>query len=242
MSAKNLHTGQGLGKIAWVLPNPVWNSLILGTSVVTHTYTVTNNSHASVSIATIDLIPGDDSRLKIVGGSGCAGMVLAPGAACTIDVEASPRALGTIKQVLCVTHNGAESPLWIDIIFAVVRRHATKRTSSMLADETTAMERQRRVTEQNGHRRLARVNAREHREDQTYQMAPEGELQNNILQNPWLNSQRFDGIDSNLNPEPPLNSEARREFDNERREQEMEKQLRLGNVPRISSAPKPQGF
>ena len=70
---------------------------------------------------------------------------------------------------------------------------------------------------------------------------PEGELQNTILQHPELDNQRFDGVDPNLNPEPPLNTDARREFDNERREQEMEKQLRLGNMPKFNSAPKPQG-
>lgn len=115
-------------------------------------------------------------------------------------------------------------------------------TSSILQDETSAMDRERRLLEQQGHRHLARVNAREHHEKQAHQQhAPEGEMQNDIMQNPWLDSQRFDGVDPNLNPEPPLNSEARREFDNERREQEMEKQLRLGNMPKFSNTPKPQG-
>ena len=116
-------------------------------------------------------------------------------------------------------------------------------TGSILVDETRTMDRQRRIAEQDGHRRLAKVHAREHNEEQQQQQqpAPEGEMQNNILQNPWLDSQRFDGVDPNLNPEPPLNTAARREYDNERREQEMEKQLRLGNMPKFSTAPKPQG-
>ncbi|GGI85702.1 hypothetical protein GCM10007966_12840 [Legionella impletisoli] len=114
------------------------------------------------------------------------------------------------------------------------------RATSYLADETRNMERARRILEQQGHRRHARVNARNHAERE-HDYAPEGELQNNILQNPWLDSQRFDGVDPNLNPEPPLNTEARREFDNQRREQEMEKQLRLGHMPKMGSAPKPQG-
>ena len=115
-----------------------------------------------------------------------------------------------------------------------------KRSSSYLVDETSSMERKRRLVEQKGHRQFTRVNAREHPEEEV-KAAPEGELQNSILQHPELDNQRFDGIDPNLNPEPPLNTEARREFDNERREQEMEKQLRLGNMPKFSSAPKPQG-
>lgn len=110
---------------------------------------------------------------------------------------------------------------------------------SYLPDETPEMDRRQRLIEQQGHRALARVNARSHEE--RVQSALEGELQNSPLQNPWLNSQRFDGVDSNLNPEPPLNTEARREFDNQRREQEMEKQLRLGNMPKFTNTPKPQG-
>ena len=103
------------------------------------------------------------------------------------------------------------------------------------------MAREQRLAEQLGHRRLAKLHAREHKEEQEHQAAPEGELQNSILQHPILDNQRFDGVDPNLNPEPPLNTEARREYDNEKREQEMEKQLRLGNMPKFSTAPKPQG-
>ena len=43
--------------------------------------------------------------------------------------------------------------------------------------------------------------------------------------------QRFDGIDPSVNPAPALNTAARTEFDNIKREQEMEKQLRLGLIP-----------
>lgn len=112
---------------------------------------------------------------------------------------------------------------------------------SFLLEETTTMERQRRLMEQEGHRKRARVNAREHGNEERKAHDLDADFQNNPLQHPDLNSQRFDGIDSPLNPEPPLNSEARREFDNERREQEMEKQLRLGLMPKMGSAPKPEG-
>ncbi|KTD46436.1 Smr/MutS family protein [Legionella quateirensis] len=111
---------------------------------------------------------------------------------------------------------------------------------SFLVAETKAMERKRRLAEQQGERQIAPVKAREH-SDVEHQASPEGELQNSILQHPILDSQRFDGIDPNLNPEPPLNTEARREFDNEKREQEKEKQLRLGNMPKFTTAPTPRG-
>lgn len=118
-----------------------------------------------------------------------------------------------------------------------------KQKSSILVTDTETMYWEQRELEQKGLRQLgARVNAREHYERQeAKQQSLEGQLQNDILQHPALNNQRFDGIDPNLNPEPPLNSDARREFDNERREQEMEKQLRLGNMPKFNTAPKPQG-
>ncbi|MCX7117494.1 MAG: hypothetical protein NTW94_06275 [Legionellales bacterium] len=120
-----------------------------------------------------------------------------------------------------------------------------QRTISYLVDETVAMDRERRLAEQQGHRQFTRVHAREHPEEPTHQPAPEGELQNSILQHPSLDSQRFDGIDPGLNPEPPLNAAARTEFDNERREQEKEKQERLEHQLGLSNAPKfsprPQG-
>lgn len=243
MKRKSIAKQDRLGQIAWVLPNPEWSTLVLGAKPFVVTYKICNTSKYPVTISMLDLIPGDDSRVNIIGGSCEVGKVLAPRESCSVQVEANPRAIGTIKQVLSVSHSGLSSPLWIDIVFAIVRKEALKRSSSYLADDTQTMERQRRIKEQDGHRRLARVNARNHPDEENrVSLSAEGGMQNNILQNPWLNSQRFDGIDPNLNPEPPLNSEAKKDFDNQRREQEMEKQLRLGNVPRVSPAPKPQGF
>lgn len=244
MRTKKTLSKQSLGQIAWVLPTPEWDYLLIGSGPIVKTYTICNTSKASVTISMLELIHGDDSRIRIIGGSCTIGLVLAPQDVCTIDLEVNPKTTGTIKQVLSVCHSGLSSPLWIDILVSVGAKEKIKKSDSILVDETLLMERQRRIHEQDGHRRIAKVHAREHTnfENSAPEHGLEGQAQNNILQNPWLNSQRFDGIDPNLNPEPPLNSEARREFDNERRQQEMEKQLRLGNVPRISPAPKPQGF
>ena len=124
--------------------------------------------------------------------------------------------------------------------FETARPSRVEREGTFLVDETKAMERKRRLAEQQGERQIAPVKAREH-SDEEPKNSPEGELQNTILQHPELDSQRFDGVDPNLNPEPPLNSAARREFDNEQRNQEQEKQLRLGNMPKFSTAPTPRG-
>ena len=114
-----------------------------------------------------------------------------------------------------------------------------KEKASYLVDETMSMERQRRLKEQQGHRRLGRVNAREHGSEDNRPRGNALEAGNEgPLQHPDLNTPRFDGVDQTLNPEY-LSPEARREFDNQKRQQDMEKQLRLGNMPKFNSAPKP---
>ena len=229
------------GSIEWRLPNPIWSNLVLRTSALTHVYTLRNTGPVPVTISAVQLIPGGDPRLRITGGTCCnVGSIIPSGGTGTIHLTANPKVLGDVHQALRVQHTGIGSSLRIDIFFTVTDLPTRERTGTYLVEETSTMDRQRRLAEQDGHRRLARVHAREHYESQS-SASPEGELQNNILQNPWLDSQRFDGIDPNLNPEPPLNTDARREFDNERREQEMEKQLRLGNMPKFNTAPKPQG-
>lgn len=231
--------GGSQGSIAWILPNPIWNDLVLGTKVLVKSYTLRNTSDFPVTISAVNLLAGGDPRLKITGGTFSAGLTLQPFATCTITLEANPKTIGEVNQVLRIQHTGLGSSLRVPVVFYVADRPNRKRSGSYLVDETSTMDRQRRLAEQEGHRRLARVHAREHHEEQHQQATPEGDVQNNILQNPWLDSQRFDGVDPSLNPEPPLNTEARREFDNERREQEMEKQLRLGNMPRFNPTPKP---
>ncbi len=245
MNTNQLITISGMKTLAWVLPLPAWPSLKLGSQPLRYIYTLSNQSQADIRITGIACDPGEDERVGFVGGTAHVGLNIPPQVSCTIEIQVSPTRLGPGKQILNIQHTGNFSPLWTEILFTVVAKGDTRRRTTYLAEDTTALDRQRRLLEQEGHRNYARVNARAHPEQsETAQqnLAQEGGMQNNILQNPWLNNQRFDGIDSNLNPEPPLNTEARREFDNERREQEMEKQLRLGNVPRVSPAPKPQGF
>ena len=110
---------------------------------------------------------------------------------------------------------------------------------SILVEETTAMENGRRKLEQQGHRRVARVNARE-RHDIEASHDNELAAQAGPKEHPYLSSQRFDGIDPSLNPAPDIGTEARREFDNERRAQEQEKQYRLGNMPTYQQKSTPE--
>jgi len=110
---------------------------------------------------------------------------------------------------------------------------------SYLAEDTKYKENQRRVREQEGHRKWARVNARDRRDEEQQQQSLEESFDNNPLQHPELDKQLFDGYDPNVNPEPPLNTEARREYDKAKKEQEYELKMRLGQVP--STAPKPEG-
>jgi hypothetical protein len=116
-------------------------------------------------------------------------------------------------------------------------------SESFLVDETGTMERRRREMVQDGHRKLARVNAREHgHETEQSQSMEQGLMDEGPLQHPYLDQQRFDGVDPHLNANPEyLSPEERRDYENKRREQDMEKQLRLGHMPKMGSAPKPQG-
>lgn len=106
---------------------------------------------------------------------------------------------------------------------------------SGLKQETRSMENARRDLEQQGHRRHLGipVHAKERSNDEPLSMeqSPELEAASGLMQNPLLDSQRFDGYDPNVNPSTIDNPDARREFDNERRNQEQEKQLRLGLSP-----------
>jgi hypothetical protein len=105
----------------------------------------------------------------------------------------------------------------------------------------------RRLIEQSGHRGLGiSVHANERVNDEPLSMEQSLEAQSSstLMSNPLLDSQRFDGIDPNVNPAPALNTDARTEYDNLRRQQEMEKQLRLGLMPSNSKKfnPKPSGY
>ena len=243
MTTKKIHI-KAPSPLAWVPQNPTWQNMVSGGRVLIQTYTLQNISNQSITIQTIGFSPAGDSRLRIAGGTCSKGMVLASKAQATVHVEMDPRTLGQVDQSLYIQPVGSGSPLRSRIVFSVVAKlgSVSGEKKSYLVDDTVAMDRARRLAEQEGHRRLAKVHAREHNESQQQQPAPEGELQNNILQNPWLDSQRFDGVDTNLNPAPSMNPEAGREFENERQEQELEKQLRLGNMPKFSTAPKPQGL
>ncbi len=113
--------------------------------------------------------------------------------------------------------------------------------ATLLVPETSTMEDRRRLQEQAGHRRWqVRMNVRDRPTDRT-SMDPEPEAapENGIAQHPLLNTQRFDGIDPDLNPLPPLNTLARSEMENELRLQHQKKLERL-NQPGSRPAPKLQ--
>ena len=114
-------------------------------------------------------------------------------------------------------------------------------SETLLKKDTPTMEDRRRLQEQAGHRRWqVRMNVRDRPEDRaSLEPDPESALENGIAQHPLLDTQRFDGIDPDLNPLPPLNTEARREMDNELRLQQQKKLERL-NQPSARPAPKLQ--
>lgn len=120
---------------------------------------------------------------------------------------------------------------------------------STFKEETRVMENARKDLEQTGHRRLGiSVHARERVNDEplSLEQSVDAEASSSLLQNPLLDNQRFDGIDPNVNPAPAMNTDARTEFDNIKREQELQKQLRLGlspdNAKRFNAKPTPRGY
>ena len=111
------------------------------------------------------------------------------------------------------------------------------RKPSLLVAETEMIERARRIEEQRGELQFGSVKARDHSNKERNSAGLEGGLQNDMPQHPALDKQYYDGTDSSLNPDPPLNTDARREFDNEKREQQ--KEYQLTNMPKFN--PKPSG-
>lgn len=111
---------------------------------------------------------------------------------------------------------------------------------TILIEATEGMEDIRRQLEQRGHSQFARVNASDRTPN--YEVSPDNDLTQEAgpKAHPFLDSQRFDGIDPSLNPAPDIGTSARTEFDNERRNQEQEKQYRLGNMPTNSNRNTPE--
>lgn len=244
MSIRANKTKRLSGVLGWVSPLPKWENLGVAEPRLIQTYVLVNVSNKPVQLSSVKLVSGKDERIQITGGSAVAGSQLAPKETKTIHVEINPTSVGMIKQSLKVELSGHSGSLEAIISFFVTTRlkredKGTKR-ASYLSEETDEMELARRALEQEGHRRFSRVHARE-RNLVDQDAGLEAGAQQAMAQNPWLNSQRFDGVDSPLSPDPAVNPEAKREFDNAQREQEKEKQLRLGNMPKFSSAPRPKG-
>ena len=109
--------------------------------------------------------------------------------------------------------------------------------ATYLVEETEQMNYERRGLEQQIERQLARVEER--RKPKRDNNSGPG-VQEKMKQHPLLDSQRFDGIDPNLNPAPFGNQEAMIEFENQQREQKLEQQLRLGNMPKMGRSNVPE--
>lgn len=240
MSIKNIIT-KTKPSLVWVPKNPIWQNMVVGGRVLIQTYTVQNVSNKPVVIDSVGFEPGRDARIRNTGGTCVPGVRILPKATVALHIEVDPRTIGQVDQTLYVKPVDNSAILRVRIVFSVLARLGRKAgDKSFLVDDTEAMDRVRRLAEQEGHRHLAKVNARNH--EQVHQSAPEQGLQNDVLLNPFLaDSQRLDGIDTNLNPAPSINPEAAKELNDAQQQQELELQLRLGmqNTPQFT--PKPRG-
>jgi len=114
-----------------------------------------------------------------------------------------------------------------------------------LTDDTVLRENQRRPLEQAGLRRLSGMSVKGHEREVPTESAEHGleqQMSAGVEEHPLLDKQQFDGIDASVNPAPSLSdAEARREHDNARNEQQLQKQMKLGMAPTMNTAPKPPG-
>ena len=111
--------------------------------------------------------------------------------------------------------------------------------TTLLVKDTSTMEDRRRLKEQDGHLRWGAHMNKRNRPDDRASSAPDPEQaeENGIAEHPLLNTPRYDGIDPDLNPLPPLNTEARREMENELR---LQHQKKLENINKPTSSPTPK--
>jgi len=148
--------------------------------------------------------------------------------------------LDKIRSVLGIV----ESPSDTFVSTQIGGRFPEIQAPSGFKQETRAMENARRDLEQSGHRRHLGIPVhsveRSNDEPLSFEQSMDAEASSSLMQNPLLDTQRFDGYDPNVNPSTIDNPDARREFDNERRRQEQEKQLRLGLSPNNAKKFKPK--
>lgn len=120
-----------------------------------------------------------------------------------------------------------------------------KKPETYLTDDTLERENQRRPKEQEGLRRLSGMSVKGHDRDvptESAELGMEQQMSAGVEEHPLLDKQQFDGIDASVNPAPSLSdAESRREYDNARNEQQLQKQMKLGLAPKMNTAPKPPG-
>lgn len=107
-----------------------------------------------------------------------------------------------------------------------------RQEGSFLINDTTKFNRLYRINVQQGHERFAKVLSRDHQDELTSE--PENDIKNlsDIEEHILLSSQRTDGA-------IPRSPKERTEFNNRQNEQKLQKELRLGLSPRMSTAPRP---
>jgi hypothetical protein len=127
-----------------------------------------------------------------------------------------------------------------------MRERRPDQQGTYLADDTVARQNAQRLEEQQGLRRATGKSVASHdrvdEPEHAASLGAEEQMSEGLQDHPFLDKQQYDGIDSNVNPAPPLaDAEARREYDNAQNEKQHRKQLQMGMQPGMNSAPKPHG-
>ena len=91
------------------MPMLAFGSAPVGTSTPTQGLDVTNSGDAPLAVSGLTVAGADAASFAVVG-STCLNGPLAPGASCSITLDATPRAVGNLSATLQIADNAPNSP------------------------------------------------------------------------------------------------------------------------------------
>jgi hypothetical protein len=91
------------------MPMLAFGSAPVGTATPTQGLDVTNSGDAALSVSGLTIVGADPTSFAVVG-STCLDTSLAPGASCSITLDATPTAVGNLSATLQIADNAPNSP------------------------------------------------------------------------------------------------------------------------------------
>ncbi len=217
--------------------------MVLGQQALTFVYTLVNEGTRAVDVNAMGLEPDDDPRVVITGGTCRVGLVVKPQKQCSIEIMIHPQRLGLIKQVLYVHCVGEDAPTWIELMGIVTLPTNHQEQGSFLVKETQSMYDDFRTKEQEQQQRWTTFEQRRTRGGAPAVSLEHGQMQQMKTHPYFADSQRFDGVEPNVSPNPANNPKGQETFQQEQENQLEAKAERLGysfsNTPKFNPKPQP---